>query len=196
MSAVRGAARFFPVLPVVIVVVAVAWWLLDDEAVAPTTPTEISADGPRFAMLGELARASDLAVHAEVVAVDDGRAITDPARLDAGIRTQLAQLDVAAALAGAVPDALVVEQEAALLDGTPITVNGVPPLVEGDAGLLFLVHGTTDEFPYTALVNEQAWVPVVEGRLRPFDPTDPVWSEWAGRPIDDLLRALGSGAAG
>lgn len=188
MSVLRSVARFAPVLPVVIAAVGVGWWLLNDDG--QPDPVEIAAAGPRFSTVAELAGASDLVVHARIVAVDGGRTITDPARPDAGIRTQLGHVEVLETLAGSVDGPLVVEQEAALLDGTPVVVNGVAPLVEGDTGVMFLVRGTTEEFPYTALLNEQAWVPVADDRLHPLDPADPLWNGWQGRPVEELSAAL------
>ena len=53
---------------------------------------------------------------------------------------------------------VVVEQEASLLDGTPITVNGVSPLVVGDRGWFFLIDGDGEQFPYTALTTVDGFV--------------------------------------
>ena len=165
-----------------------ASWVLGDRADDSETPLAITADEPRYATVDDLAAASDLVVVGTVVRVDDGRAITDPVNPDAGIRTQLATIEVSDVLVGASSGPLVVEQETELLDGTPIVVNGVAPLTVGDTGVLFVVRGDSDEFPYTALVNEQAWVPIVDDRLAPIDPDDPVWSELAGQPPSALAE--------
>lgn len=148
----------------------------------------IEAVGPRFGSIAELVDASDLIVHGTVTEVDDGRTITDPADPAAGITTQLAHVQVDLVLVGQHDGPLIVEQEAALLDGTPVVVNGVAPLDVGDVGYLFLIAGDTDDFPYTALVDEQGWVPVIDGSLAPIDPT--VWGGLVGRPTRDLDAAV------
>lgn len=153
-------------------------------------PVDVTAEGPRFDRLEELGGASDIIVLGTVTGVVDGRVLTDPVDPDAGIRTQLATVEVELELVGDPDDPLVVEQEAELLDRTPVRVNGVGALVAGDRGLLFLVRGTSDEFPYTAFVNEQAWVPVTDDRLEPIDADDLLWADFAGRPTDDVLASL------
>lgn len=183
----RSIVMFGPVLLVIIAAIgAVVWWPAGpDDPVAE--PVSIVADGPRFATLEELVAASDLVVRATVTRVDEGRRITDPADPNSGIRTQLAAVTVDDVLVGTQDGTLLVEQEAALLDRTPVRVNGVDPLRVGDRGLMFLVRGTSDEFPYTALVNEQGWLPIVADRLAPLDPDDPVWTDVGGRSVEQLL---------
>jgi len=128
-------------------------------------PLAVRADGPRFETVEELIEASELIVEGTVVAVDDGRSISDPSDPDAGIRTSLARLDIVDVFKGAARDVVIVEQEAALLDGTPIVVNGLQPNEIGQSGFWFLVEGPNDEFPYVALVNEQARVLVSDEAL-------------------------------
>ncbi len=181
------------VLPIVVVVVAglaALWWLRDDGIDDAPNPVSIEATGPTFTTIDELVAASDLIVEATVVDVDDGRTITDPTDPASGILTQLARVEVDSVLAGTQAGPLVVEQEASLLDGTPLVVNGVAPLVAGDTGLMFLIRGDGDEFPYTAFVNEQGWVPIVEQRIAPIDPRDAVWADFADRSSDDLIVLL------
>jgi hypothetical protein len=98
-----------------------------------------------------------------------GRAITDPANPNTGFTTALFQLDVITSYRGEATGSLIVEQEAALLDGTPIVVNGLRPNRVGDTGFWFLVRGNDDEFPYVALINEQARL-LVDGADRPVEP--------------------------
>jgi hypothetical protein len=81
----------------------------------------------------------------------------------------LFQLDVITSYRGEATGSLIVEQEAALLDGTPIVVNGLRPNRVGDTGFWFLVRGNDDEFPYVALINEQARL-LVDGADRPVEP--------------------------
>jgi hypothetical protein len=179
--------------PVLAVALAVGVFVASLDRGDPTTssePVAITAAGPRFIALDQLLDASDLVVAASAVAIDDGRAISDPSDPDAGIRTQLVRLDVIEVLAGTHNGPLLVEQEAELLDGTPVVVNGAPPLEIGATGVFFLVRGTTDEFPYTALVNEQGWVPVLAERITPHLPADPLWRAWEGRPVSELRSAV------
>ncbi|WP_040491959.1 hypothetical protein [Ilumatobacter nonamiensis] len=182
----RGRA-FTVVLPALIVVASVVfavWLFLPDDA---EPQVDVDAQGPRFELPEQLVEASDLIVVGVVARVDDGRVLTDPGDPEAGIRTQLATVEVDAPLVGDVDDPLVVEQEAELLDGTRVTVNGVAPLAPGDRGLMFLVSGDSDEFPYTAFVNEQAWVPITDDRLDPIDPEDPIWREFVGMRTNEFL---------
>ena len=68
---------------------------------------------------------------------------------------RLASVRVDEVLAGDVASEILIEQEASLLDGTPIEVNGVAPLEAGQAGIYFLIAGDGEEFPYFACVNRQ-----------------------------------------
>lgn len=183
-------ATIAPVILVVGVAAAALWWWRGSTADRPPEPVSIEATGAQFTTLDQMVAASDLVVRGQIVDVEDGRSITDPANPAVGIRTQLAAVEVVEVLAGGDPGPLVVEQEAALLDGTPVRINGVDPLAVGEFGYLFLVRGDSDEFPYTAIVNEQGWVPVVDGLLEPVDPVDAVWSGLAGRPVAEIDARL------
>lgn len=174
----------------VVVCVGFAVWLLRPDDTRVVEPVDIRAAGVRFDDLDALAAGSDFVVDGVVLAVDDGRALTDPSDPDAGITTQLAQVEVLGEVAGDAPGPLVVEQEAALLDGTPIRVNGVTPLAVGDRGLFFLVQGDGEDFPYTAFVNEQGWVPIVDGRVVPIDGEDPVWSGVSDGVVTEVVAAI------
>jgi hypothetical protein len=179
---------------VVIAVVAVAtgWWLRDDGSAEPVA---ISATGPVAASLDDLVAMSDVVVEARVVAVDEGRSITDPADPTAGIRTQLAELELAVVYAGdaVAGESLVVEQESALIDGTPVVVNGLAPLGIDDTGFFFLVSGDDSEFPYHALVGDQGWLPLVADTVRGRSDRDPIGEEWDGRPRAELAATLREG---
>ncbi len=142
----------------VVAVLAFALVSLDSGDDDDVEPVLIEAAGPTFATIGEMAAAADLVVEATVIADDDGRTLTDPANPDAGLRTRLYQLAVDDVLVGETGDAVLVEQEHQLLDGTPIIVNGLTPHSIGDSGLWFLVVGDSEEFPFTAVINEQGRV--------------------------------------
>lgn len=122
-------------------------------------PVEISSDAPRLDGPDQLAAAADLVVVATVASTADGRTVTDPADPTTGIRTRLATLVVDEVLAGEAPTPLVVEEEAALLDGTPIRVDGRSPAAVGDTGTWYLLAGDGEAFPYHALVGAQGFVP-------------------------------------
>lgn len=178
-------------LVVVVAIVAVVSLWTDDGRTEPTA-VELDDDAPRAATLEALIGASDLVVAGTVVDVGPGRTLTDPADPDIGITSQLAQVEVDDVLAGELAGPLVVEQEAALLDGPPVVVDGMPPLTVGEQGIMFLVRGTTDEFPYTAFVGAQGWVPVIDGAVAPLDPDDPVWAGLAGGSPTDVADRIRS----
>lgn len=122
-------------------------------------PVELASDGGGLAGADELAAAADLVVVATVASTADGRSITDPSDPATGIRTRLATLVVDEVLAGEAPTPLVVEEEAALLDGTPVRVDGRAPAEVGDTGTWYLLAGEGEAFPYHALVSAEGFVP-------------------------------------
>ena len=122
-------------------------------------PIDIRSSGPTFTTFTELAGASDRVVLGEVVSIEHGRTITDPTDPTAGITTQLATVATTQIAKGVPASTLVVEQEASLLDGTPITVDGVAPLRVGATGWFFLIDGDGEQFPYTALTAPESFVP-------------------------------------
>ncbi|MEO1056304.1 MAG: hypothetical protein AAFY28_05245 [Actinomycetota bacterium] len=152
----------------------------DDEP----TREAITASGPEFSSIGEMAAASDVIVEGTIVGADDGRRITDPADPEAGVVTRLYELQVAEVYQGDAGDFVLVEQEDGLLDGTPIVVNGMSPHTVGDVGFWFLVVGDSEEFPFTAVVNQQGRLLVGED--------DMIESELLSEPtpISELRVAL------
>ena len=189
---------------VVVVVVAMAgfvWWLAGDSGDSGDRtsrggrdPVDLVADEPEFSRVEEMAAASDVVVHALVVEVQPGRTLTDPQRPDAGIVTELVQLDVVDSAAPGAPSDLIVEQEATLLDGTPVTVNGAEPLRLGDEGVAFLVAGGDVDQPFAALVSSHGWVPVVDGDLEPRPGSVVASGEWGGKSVVELLAAVAGGS--
>lgn len=146
---ITWSAALLPILLVAVVsVFAVLTIRSDDAGVSGSdsgdagVAVDIAATGPRFESLDELVEAADLVVEGRIVSVDVGRTITDPADPAAGFSTALFQLDVTNSLRGPAFDTVIVEQEAALLDGTPITVNGLTANMVGDTGFWFLVFGS------------------------------------------------------
>lgn len=184
-------ARF--ALPGAVVLAAVSYFVIatvlsgGSSPTADVDPVDVRADGPHFVEAGDLAAASDVVVEAVVVDVERGRTITDPERPDVGIATQIAHLEDLDSGAR-----ITVEQERSLLDGTPITVNGLPALEVGDHGVAFLIRGGSDEFPYSALVNEQAWLTVVDDAIDAGPSAAEIGNAWCGRRPDDLLAVVRS----
>ena len=146
-----------PLVPILAVAAYLVWVFVVDHDGEPAR-VDVRSSGPEYATLSELAHASDRVVEGQVVALDDGRAISDPSDPSSGITTQLATIDLTRVIKGPATDVIVVEQESGLLDGTPITVNGVAPLAVGDSGWFFLVDGDGEQFPYTALTVPDAFV--------------------------------------
>ncbi len=153
MNRRRIAAIALPLVPLLIVAVYLASTLGDDDEPPSPSVVDISASEPAYATVVGLAGASDRVLAGEVVAIEQGRAVTDPADPTAGVNTQLATVRVERVAKGPESATVVIEQEASLLDGTPITVNGVSPLVVGDRGWFFLIDGDGEQFPYTALTT-------------------------------------------
>ena len=119
---------------------------------------ELRSDAPSYSAVDELVAASDLVVVATVADVADGRTVTAPDDPAAGCRTRLLELAVSRRLVGDPPTPLVVEEPAELLDGTPVIVDGMVPLGEGEQAVWFLVAGDDESLPYYAVVNAQGRV--------------------------------------
>lgn len=116
---------------------------------------DLPVSTPLFTTLAELVSAADVIVVGRVDDVGAGRVFTNPTDPATGLISQLAQLDVQQALKGNVGGRVVVESEATLLDGTPITVGGSPPPALGERAVFFLVRGATEEFPHLAVIGPQ-----------------------------------------
>lgn len=170
-------------IPAVLIAAAVVFALITlrtgDE---PPEPANVSAAGPRFSSIAEMTDASDLVVEGTIISSEAGRRITDPTDPDVGLISRLHQLEVREVFRGRAGELVLLEQEATLLDGTPIMVNGLTPHDVGDTGFWFLVFGGSEEFPFAVVVNEQ-------GRLL-VSPADTIQSPlFAGVADADELRA-------
>ena len=124
-------------------------------------------------------------VVATVADITDGRQITAPADPDAAVVTRLLVLDVSAALAGSSSGDVLVEEPAALADGTPVVVDGVEPLAVGDEAIWFLVGGDAETMPYFAVVNRQGRYTVAGESLQPAS-DDPLSRRLAALGLDGL----------
>ena len=149
---------------------------------------DVAASGPQYSTVEELVAASDLIVLGRVERVDEGRVFTDPADPTAGIRTQLAELAVDQVLEGPPTRSVVVEEEATLLDGTPITVNGASPSTAGQRGVYFLITGSA-ETAYHALIGPQGRY-LIDGDSLVTAAQDPLSTSLAARGLDGLLALL------
>jgi hypothetical protein len=156
---------------------------------APSKPVDVAASGPPLTTVDELVAGSDLIVIATVERVGSGRVFTDPADPAAGIRTQLADLAVERVLKGEPARAVVLEEEAALLDGRPITVNGTAPSRAGERGIYFLIASDDEEAPYHALIGPQGRY-LIDGNALRTTARDPLSTDLASRGLDALLRAI------
>lgn len=128
-------------------------------------PVALVSDAPSFSSVGELVAASDQVVLAEIVGEAPGRTLSTPGDPDAGVRTRLLELRVVAVLVGQERETIVLEEEAALLDGTPVVVDGVRPAEVGERGVFFLVAGGSEAAPHHALVGPQGRFLVVGDAL-------------------------------
>jgi hypothetical protein len=139
----------------------------DDGEAGSRDPVAVTSDTRhRFTTLAGLAASSDLAIAGRVVAVERGRtfgAVDDAGRAsDRAVQSQVVAIEVEDGVAQddapATPESgtvVLVEEEAALVDGTPIIVDGARPARVGDAGIWFLAASTDPEFPGFTTVNSQ-----------------------------------------
>ncbi len=148
-----GRAAAWACIAIPVVIGASVLWLHWPDSEPDSPSINITSVGPAFTALEDLAAASDLVAVGTIGSVASGRTITDPANPDAGIRTTLYTLRVETVLAGQASGTITIEHETALLDGTPITVDGAEPPASGERGLYFLVAGRGAGFPYHAVIG-------------------------------------------
>ena len=152
----------------------------------PETVALTSSARHQFGDLGDLVGASDLVVVGRVIADEDGRTFGNPDAAGTGaptaIRSHVLTLRVERVLSGADPSAgpnapnsdvvVLVEEEYALGDGTPVRVDGMRRGRLGDRGVWFLTASTDPDFPAYALVNAQGRYLFGRGAVRGGDHTD------------------------
>lgn len=153
-----GRLALWAPLAIPLVIAAIVTWIRWPES--PPEPVEVTSNSLTYTTLDDLVAASDLIVIGVVDNAAPGRAISDPTNHSAGIRTTLYTLRIDTTLAGASHNTVTVEHETALLDGTPITIDGVEPPQPGERALLFLVAGTTNDFPHHAIIGTQGRYPI------------------------------------
>lgn len=123
----------------------------------PSLPVDVTAQAPRFTDLNELMEASDTVVIARVTKVEEGRLIGAADDPGAAVETQFATLVVGETLKGQPTNELILEEEASLPDGTPISVNGVMPSKVDDEGIFFATFDRSEGGTgRVALLNHQS----------------------------------------
>lgn len=137
-------------------------------------PIDVMASAPTFTNQEELLGAGDLVVVATVISREPGRRISDPQDPTAGIQTTLFELAVEEVIVGVDGiESVVVEHETALLDGTPITIDGIGSPRLGERGLFVLVAGSQPTFPHHALAAPDSWASIgARGLLPPPGASD------------------------
>ncbi len=151
----RLSSRWVPIA-VALVAVAVGLGVAGARRPEPERPTPVAlrSEGPTFRSLDELVDASAVVVLGRVASVSEGRTFAAPR--GGAVRSRVLRLDVGAVLAGPDPGAtLAVEEVAELADGTPVTLDGLPPAREGDQGFWFLAASADRSVPYLAAVGPQ-----------------------------------------
>lgn len=174
-------------LAVVAALTALNW---PDEEPRPESPVNLAASAPRFASLGELVAAADVVVIGTIVDEQPGRAITEPADPIVGIRSVFLEVDVERVLYGDLGSALVIEHEAALLDGTTITIDGVGPPAVGERGVYFLIGSQRPDEPYFAIVGPQGRFALDDDLNLSAHVVDPVANRVAEAGLDALVARL------
>jgi len=184
----RRLSRWAPAATIVLVAVVVGLvQLVGDDDRPEAMAVESSAD--LFDSLDDLVAASDFVLVATITDIADGRTITSSDNPAAGIHTRLVELDVYEVLHGDAPDRVVVEEADAFADGTPIAVDGMTELPNGDAAVWFLVAGGSDAMPYYATVNGQGRIRIVGDSLDASG-DDPLSQEVASWSPQELAAAV------
>lgn len=173
----------------VLVSVVVLWARWPDP---PPAPVDVTSSAPVFTDLADLLDAADVVVVATVESVANGRVVTDAADTRSGIRTAVHDVVVERVVAGSgartgsVGVRIRVEHEVALLDGTPITVDGVPAPVVGERSLYLLVAGTSPDFPHHVVVGPQGRFPINGAVVHGFG-SDAISRRLHGTDIDAVV---------
>jgi hypothetical protein len=177
------------------------------DAVAVTSSTR-----HQFTDLDGLAAASDIVVMGRAVAAEPGRAFggvdAEGAASADAVRSHVLTIEVRAVLLSRDPGAhppdgsvVLVEEESALLDRTPIVVDGARPTKVGDAGIWFLSASRDPEFPGFTVVNSQGRYLLrdpesdVDGRLRGGDRADAFVRRIEGLGLEGLAAEVAALAA-
>ena len=162
-----------------LIIVAVVVFSRTADSIEPIEPVDLAATEPFFDSADALAEASDLVIVGTVIAVGPGRSISDPADPTAGIQTTVFEVMIDELVRGETvngetvngetahgetvqADALTIEHETGLIDGTPITINGTAPPAIGDQAVFFLIAGDGENFPHFAINTTSGMRPASE----------------------------------
>lgn len=185
----RWTSGLLLALPLV-VAAAILWIRWPD---AGPDPIDITASGPVYESVDELVAASDLIITGQITSSAPGRVITDPSDPTAGIRTTVFTIEVGETLRGDPTTAVTIEYETALLDRTPITINGVTAPANNERGLYFLISGSGQDFPHYAIANHQGRFIIDEEQvLKSTGQTDSLSARISATPLDGLKTQLRS----
>ena len=185
----RRLSRWAPAAAIVLVAVVVGLvQLVGDDDRPEAMAVESSAD--LFDSLDDLVAASDFVLVATITDIADGRTITSSDNPAAGIHSRLVELDVNEVLHGDAIDRVVVEEADAFADGTPIAVDGMTELHNGDAAVWFLVAGGSDAMPCYATVNGQGRIRIVGDSLDASgdDPLSQEVASWSPQELTAAVR--------
>ena len=185
----RRLSRWAPAAAIVLVAVVVGLvQLVGDDDRPEAMAVESSA--ALFDSLDDLVAASDFVLVATITDIADGRTITSSDNPAAGIHSRLVELDVNEVLHGDAADRVVVEEADAFADGTPVAVDGMTELHNGDAAVWFLVAGESDAMPYSAAVNGQGRIRIVGDSLDASgdDPLSQEVASWSPQELTAAVR--------
>lgn len=166
-------------------------------ATTSTTALAVESDSPTHATLDELVAASDVVLRGTVVAAERGRWFGSGEAGAPRIESRLITVQVDAVLAGSAPadDAVLVEEEGWLEDGTPIIVDGTPAVEVGDEAVWFLLDGGDPDLGAYVVVNGQGrYLVGDDGTLTGATGGDPVVREVVALDLDALAAAIGDGS--
>jgi hypothetical protein len=177
----------------VIVAAAVGMSAAQSGSAAATSepdPVEVSSNPVLLTSLVELVEVADVVVRAEVAATERGRLFGQPG--GASIQSRLVTLEVREVVAGdaSVGEALLVEEEGWLDDGTPLVVDGVAPSAVGDDGVWFLQQVGDPDVPRWVTVSAQGRYLVDGDGLRGPAGDDPLVMDLASGALDALRAQI------
>lgn len=161
-----------------------------DPATREPRPIEVSSDAVSYSSLTELTDVADVVVRGEVVATERGRLFGQPG--GSSIRSRLVTLEVREVLAGraSASDALLVEEEGWLEDGTPLVVDGSAPSVVGDDGVWFLLQVADPDVPRWVTISAQGRYLIDGEGLRGAAGDDPLVADLASGSVDALCARV------
>lgn len=156
-------------------------------------PVAVASDAPTFGSIRDLVGAADVVVRGRVATIERGRWFGSGAADGTRIQSRLITVEIEEVLAGAAPgaDAVLVEEEGWLDDGTPIVVDGAPPVAVGDDAIWFLVEGGDPELAAYVVINGQGrFVAGADDALTGATGDDPLVAEVEAIGLDAFADAI------